>query len=202
MSSITVFETLHKKWSFPLRICFSKCDQFRRKLQIWTHLLKQSLMTFCALTNFSMTTHFRYYTLIVLLLTHFRPMFHICTSWNELIIYRSSHSQMFFKKGVLKNLAYNFIKKRLQPKLASYVSLTQWKQEKITSFSIFFNLFLDSFLSWKQNISNWTRWLKLQLQIWLVSQCLRSLYENVFFCDKALYQTFYFGKVHCKGVCF
>ena len=54
----------------------------------------------------------------------------------------------------------------------------------------------------KQNISNWTRRLKLQLQIQLVNQCLRNIYENVFFCHKALYQTFYFGKVHREGVCF
>ena len=42
---------LHKKWSFPLRIFFSKCDQIRRKVRIFSHLLKKSLMEnliFCA----------------------------------------------------------------------------------------------------------------------------------------------------------
>ena len=27
---------------------FSKCDQIRRKLRIWSHLLKKSLMEICA----------------------------------------------------------------------------------------------------------------------------------------------------------
>ena len=42
---------LHNKWSFPLRIFFSKCDQIRRKVRIFSHLLKKSLMEnliFCA----------------------------------------------------------------------------------------------------------------------------------------------------------
>ena len=41
---------LHKKWSFLLRI-FNKCDQICRKLRIWSHLLKKSIMEnsiFCA----------------------------------------------------------------------------------------------------------------------------------------------------------
>ena len=36
---------------FPIKDIFSKCDQIRRKLWIWLHLLKQSLMQnfiFCA----------------------------------------------------------------------------------------------------------------------------------------------------------
>ena len=33
-----------KKWSFPFKDFLSKCDQIRRKLQIWSHLLKKSLM--------------------------------------------------------------------------------------------------------------------------------------------------------------
>ena len=32
--------TLHKKWSFPLKILFSKYDQICRKLRIWSRLLK------------------------------------------------------------------------------------------------------------------------------------------------------------------
>ena len=37
--------TLHKKWSFPLRIS-SVCDQIRSFLRIWSHLLKKSLMEY------------------------------------------------------------------------------------------------------------------------------------------------------------
>ena len=36
--------SLHKKWSFPLKDFFSKCDQIRSFLGIWSHLLKKSLM--------------------------------------------------------------------------------------------------------------------------------------------------------------
>ena len=37
--------------NFSIKDFFSKCDQIRRKLQIWSHLLKKSLMVnfiFCA----------------------------------------------------------------------------------------------------------------------------------------------------------
>ena len=30
--------------NFPIKDFFSKCDQIGRKLQIWSHLLKKSLM--------------------------------------------------------------------------------------------------------------------------------------------------------------
>ena len=46
--------SLHKKWSFPLRISFSKCDQIRSNLRIWSHLLKKSIMEnfiFCAVRH-------------------------------------------------------------------------------------------------------------------------------------------------------
>ena len=32
---------------FPNKDFFSKCDQIRRKLRIWSHLLKKSLMKNC-----------------------------------------------------------------------------------------------------------------------------------------------------------
>ena len=44
-------KTLHKKMKFSITDFFSKCGQIRRKLQIWSHLLKKSLMEkfiFCA----------------------------------------------------------------------------------------------------------------------------------------------------------
>ena len=46
--------TLHKKWSFPLRGFFSKCDQIRSFLRIRPHLLKKYLMknVFCAVWYF------------------------------------------------------------------------------------------------------------------------------------------------------
>ena len=42
---------LHKKMKFSLKGSFSKCDQIRGKLQIWSYLLKKSLkknFIFCA----------------------------------------------------------------------------------------------------------------------------------------------------------
>ena len=36
--------SLHKKWGYPLKDFFSKCDQIRSFLGIWSHLLKKSLM--------------------------------------------------------------------------------------------------------------------------------------------------------------
>ena len=33
-----------QKMRFPMKNFFSKCDQIRRKLRIWSHLLKKSLM--------------------------------------------------------------------------------------------------------------------------------------------------------------
>ena len=36
--------SLHKKMKFSIKDFFSKCDQIRRKLRIWLHLLKKSLM--------------------------------------------------------------------------------------------------------------------------------------------------------------
>ena len=49
-----VFNTLHKKMTFSIKDFFSKCDQIRRKLRIWSQLLKKSLMEnfiFCAVTS-------------------------------------------------------------------------------------------------------------------------------------------------------
>ena len=37
-------DTLHKKINFSIKNSFSKCDQIRRKLRIWSHLLKKSLI--------------------------------------------------------------------------------------------------------------------------------------------------------------
>ena len=43
-----------QKMKFSIKDFFSKCDQIRKKLQIWSHLLKKSLMEnfiFCVLCN-------------------------------------------------------------------------------------------------------------------------------------------------------
>ena len=46
-------ETRTAQMKFSIKDFFSKCDQIRRKLRIWSHLLKKSLMEnliFCAVT--------------------------------------------------------------------------------------------------------------------------------------------------------
>ena len=43
-----------QKMKFSIKDFFSKCDQIRRKLRIWSHLLKKFLIenfTFCAVRN-------------------------------------------------------------------------------------------------------------------------------------------------------
>ena len=54
--------TAHKM-KFSIKDFFSKCDQIRRKLRIWSHLLKKSLMEnfiFCAvLSRFYLSVLFR-----------------------------------------------------------------------------------------------------------------------------------------------
>ena len=55
---------LHKKWRFSLKDFFSKCDQIRRKLWIWSHLLKKPLMEnfiFCVVTIFLLTISFFFF---------------------------------------------------------------------------------------------------------------------------------------------
>ena len=47
---------VHKKMKFSIKDFFSKCDQIRRRLRIWSHLLKKSLFVQCRafLLEFSM----------------------------------------------------------------------------------------------------------------------------------------------------
>ena len=50
-----------QKMKFSIKDFFSKCDQIRRKLQIWSHLPKKSLMEnfiFCAVQPFFAATEF------------------------------------------------------------------------------------------------------------------------------------------------
>ena len=44
-----------QKMKFSIKDFFKKCDQIRRKLRIWSHLLKKTLMEnviFCAVKGF------------------------------------------------------------------------------------------------------------------------------------------------------
>ena len=51
-ATITIYTMAAQKKKFSIKDFFSKCDQIRRKLWIWSHLLKKSLMEnffFCAM---------------------------------------------------------------------------------------------------------------------------------------------------------
>ena len=54
MSTISIyFVTTAQEMKFSNKNFFRKCDQIRRKLRIWSHLLKKSLMgncIFCAVS--------------------------------------------------------------------------------------------------------------------------------------------------------
>ena len=41
---LILYRTMHKKMKFSVQDFFSKCDKIYRKLQIWSQLLKNSLM--------------------------------------------------------------------------------------------------------------------------------------------------------------
>ena len=48
-----------QKMKFSIKDFFSKCDQIRWKLRVWSHLLKKSLMEnfiFCAVINLNSVT--------------------------------------------------------------------------------------------------------------------------------------------------
>ena len=64
-------------WRLKFHHTASKCDQIRKKLQIWSHLMNKSLMgnfIFCAVSLF------KHWSLL-LLLTYFWPMFLFYCSW-------------------------------------------------------------------------------------------------------------------------
>ena len=51
-----------QKMKFPLKNFFRKCEQICRKLGIWSHLLKESLMEnfiFCGFLRARLSKHFR-----------------------------------------------------------------------------------------------------------------------------------------------
>ena len=53
-------KSLHKHWSFSIKDIFSKCDQIRRKLRIWSHFLRKSILEnfiFCAVNLASGMLH-------------------------------------------------------------------------------------------------------------------------------------------------
>ena len=80
-----------QKMKFSIKDFFSKCDQIRRKLQIWSHLLKKSVMEnfiFCAVD------------LMAILAWAFTDQ-----NFNVMTFIRTNCWKVFCEKGVLKNFA-------------------------------------------------------------------------------------------------
>ena len=54
MYELIFYSPTAQKMKFSIKDFFSKCDQISKKLRIWSHLLKKSLMEnfiFCAVTQ-------------------------------------------------------------------------------------------------------------------------------------------------------
>ena len=84
-----------QKMKFSIKSFFSKCDQIRRELRIWSHLLKK-----CLIENFIFSAVKKGHV----------------TQWVWLLYcIRSSRQQMFFKIGILK--IFEKFRKHLQQSL-------------------------------------------------------------------------------------
>ena len=97
ISSITA-----QKMKFSVKDFFSKCDQIRRKLRIWSHLLKKSLMEnfiFCAV-------YISQYS--VLITCHnfdsYLGFSQYITSSNNLQGHRKNSQKIFVRNGISKYL--------------------------------------------------------------------------------------------------
>ena len=99
-----------QQMKFPIKDFFSKCDQIRRKLRIWPHLLEKSSMENIikrSSPNFASNIISKF-DQICKLLFHLRSPDAINFSLKDCrmelasIISRSSHPEIFLRKGVLK----------------------------------------------------------------------------------------------------
>ena len=101
----TSFSTISQKVKFSNKDFFSKCDQINRKLRIWSHLLKKSLMenfNFCAAYNCRPLKEGELK----------RGLFHLCLSDNLATFFKTSITQnkpvkcYFFSPTKLLQLSY------------------------------------------------------------------------------------------------
>ena len=95
-----------QKMKFPTEDFFSKCDQIRRKLRIWSHLLKKSLMEnfFCAAISSTQN-------MVSLKLLTFYPKDTRVFCKNLVVILSSRHHlrRLFCKENVLRNFSFNLV---------------------------------------------------------------------------------------------
>ena len=98
--SDSIGSSLHKKWSFPLRISSVNVTKFASFLRIWSHLLKKSLMgnfIFCAVNSSPDSNHF-------IICSKFSNSFHaaIVSSIFVIFTYLCWCQQKHFKKDTFK----------------------------------------------------------------------------------------------------
>ena len=82
IASLFLFFRTAEKMKFSIKDFFSKCDQIRRKLRIWSHLLKKSLME-----NF----------IICVVSTNgdFFKSFHVACSVSSTLLYKEGRIKQF-----------------------------------------------------------------------------------------------------------
>ena len=72
---IKVSTHIVQKMKFSMKDFFSICDQIRRKLQIWSHLLKKSFME--SLSSSALTIPLSYFNYVIVLNSFFWQQKHI-----------------------------------------------------------------------------------------------------------------------------
>ena len=72
---IKVSTHIVQKMKFSMKDFFSICDQIRRKLQIWSHLLKKSFME--SLSSSALTIPLSYFNYVIVLNSFFSQQKHI-----------------------------------------------------------------------------------------------------------------------------
>ena len=71
-------QSLHKKMKFSIKNFFSKCEQIRRNLRIWSHLWKKSLMEnfiFCAVSGSQVLLKINFETVSIICYLNFLMVF-------------------------------------------------------------------------------------------------------------------------------
>ena len=134
--TITEFLKTAQKMKFSIKDFFSKCDQNLRKLRIWLHSLKKSLIEIFI------------FSAVKVILRSVSYSFRLKVLVKHFSCHRSIRSQMFVLIGVLKNFAIftgkhhccklfltglkarNFIKKRLQ-QICFAISITKFLRTSV-----------------------------------------------------------------------
>ena len=127
---------------FSIKDFFSKCDQIRRKLRIWSHSLKKSLMenfNFCAVIMISKTCNFPwnirnksidlYWKPIWLIRKRLEHWFQAISGLGSLLISLENG-----RNSMANNRPPNNIKKPLEFLISSGGTYTSWKYQKTSHF--------------------------------------------------------------------